>query len=61
MSLMLRGYNVTDDNELPRVLRYCMKCGAAALRFVGRKLVHCDVCGFDLYLNTAAAVAGSKA
>jgi len=48
---------VTDDNELPLVMRYCMKCGAAALRFVGRKLVHCDVCGFDLYLNIAAAVA----
>jgi NADH pyrophosphatase NudC (nudix superfamily) len=48
---------VTDDSELPRVLRYCMKCGAAALRFIGRKLVHCEVCGFDLYLNTAAAVA----
>ena len=48
---------MTEDNELPRVMRYCTKCGAAALRFVGRKLVHCDVCGFDFYLNTAAAVA----
>ena len=39
------------------MLRYCTKCGAAALRFVGTKCVHCDVCGFDLYLNPAAAVA----
>jgi len=45
------------ENELPQVVRYCLKCGAAALRFVGPKLVHCEVCGFDLYLNTAAAVA----
>jgi 8-oxo-dGTP pyrophosphatase MutT (NUDIX family) len=48
---------MADENELPPVLKYCTKCGAAALHFVGRKLVHCDVCGFDLYLNTAAAVA----
>jgi len=46
-----------NGNERARVLRYCPKCGAAALRFVGLKLVHCEVCGFDLYLNTAAAVA----
>lgn len=48
---------MADENELPPVLKYCTKCGAAALRFVGPKRVHCDVCGFDLYLNTAAAVA----
>jgi ADP-ribose pyrophosphatase YjhB (NUDIX family) len=48
---------MTDDDQMRRVMRYCTKCGAAALRFVGRKCVHCDVCGFDLYLNTAAAVA----
>ncbi|UCD52353.1 MAG: NUDIX domain-containing protein [Phycisphaerales bacterium] len=45
------------ENELPQVMRYCLKCGAAALRFIGPKLVHCEACGFDLYLNTAAAVA----
>jgi len=45
------------DSELAPVMRYCMKCGAAALRFVGAKCVHCEVCGFDLYLNPAAAVA----
>lgn len=48
---------MTDENELSRVMRYCPKCGAAALRFIESNLVHCDVCGFDLYLNTAAAVA----
>ncbi len=37
--------------------RYCPKCGAAALRFVGSKLVSCTSCGFELYLNAAAAVA----
>jgi len=45
------------DNELVPVIRYCLKCGAATLRFIGPKLVHCEACGFDLYLNTAAAVA----
>lgn len=46
-----------NEEKLPPVMRYCMKCGAAALRFIGPKVVHCEVCGFDLYLNTAAAVA----
>ena len=54
---MIRGYDVDNNSQRTQVVRHCLKCGAAALRFVGRKLVHCDVCGFDLYLNTAAAVA----
>jgi NADH pyrophosphatase NudC (nudix superfamily) len=45
------------DDRAGRVFRYCPKCGAAALRFAGPKLLHCDVCGFELYLNAAAAVA----
>ena len=49
---------MTSENELPRVLRYCTKCGAAALRLVGPKQIHCEACGFDLFLNPAAAVAG---
>jgi NAD+ diphosphatase len=40
------------------VLKYCPKCGAAALRPVGSKLLRCGACGFELYLNVAAAVAG---
>ena len=48
---------MSNGSGLERVLRYCPKCGAAALRFVGLKQVHCEACGFDLYLNTAAAVA----
>jgi NAD+ diphosphatase len=43
---------------LGTVLRYCPKCGAAALRGVGAKLLRCEACGFELYLNPAAAVAG---
>lgn len=41
-----------------RLFRYCPKCGAAALRMVGAKLLQCGACGFELYLNAAAAVAG---
>jgi NAD+ diphosphatase len=40
------------------VFKYCPKCGAAALRAVGGKLLRCAECGFELYLNVAAAVAG---
>ena len=43
---------------LGSVLKYCPKCGAAALRVVGTKLLRCDACGFELYLNPAAEVAG---
>jgi NAD+ diphosphatase len=39
------------------VLRYCPKCGAAALQSVGSKFVRCSACGFELYINNAAAVA----
>jgi NAD+ diphosphatase len=39
------------------VLRYCPKCGASALKSVGLKLVRCSECGFELYINIAAAVA----
>jgi NAD+ diphosphatase len=39
------------------VFKYCPKCGSAALRLVGGKLLRCGACGFELYLNAAAAVA----
>jgi NAD+ diphosphatase len=40
-----------------RVFKYCPKCGAAALRMEKGKLLWCTACGFELYLNAAAAVA----
>jgi len=40
-----------------RVFKYCPKCGAAELRIAGGKLLRCGPCGFELYLNSAAAVA----
>jgi ADP-ribose pyrophosphatase YjhB (NUDIX family) len=46
------------DVGLGTVLKYCPKCSAAALRPVGAKLLRCAACGFELYLNPAAAVAG---
>ena len=49
----MMGYGVFGS-----VFRYCPKCGAAALRVTGGKLLRCDACGFELYLNPAAAVAG---
>ena len=44
-------------NQPGAVLRHCLKCGAAALRLIGSKQLHCDHCGFEFYLNPAAAVA----
>lgn len=38
--------------------KYCPKCGAASLRWSQGKLLRCEACGFELYLNVAAAVAG---
>jgi NADH pyrophosphatase NudC (nudix superfamily) len=46
------------DGMSGSVLRYCPKCGAAALRMTAGKLLRCEACGFEFYLNTAAAVAG---
>jgi len=46
------------DAESGRVFKYCPKCGAAALRMTGGKLLWCGACGFEFYLNAAAAVAG---
>lgn len=44
-------------NGYGNVLRYCPKCGAAALKAVSLKLFQCSECGFELYINNAAAVA----
>ncbi|MDY0357963.1 MAG: NUDIX domain-containing protein [Sedimentisphaerales bacterium] len=44
-------------NDRGSVLRHCLKCGAAALRLVAGKQLYCDHCGFEFYLNPAAAVA----
>lgn len=46
------------DGELGNVFKYCPKCGAAALRAVGVKLLRCEACGFELYMNPAASAAG---
>lgn len=44
-------------NDRGSVLRHCLKCGAAALRLIAGKQLYCDHCGFEFYLNPAAAVA----
>ena len=41
-----------------KAFKYCPKCGAAAIRAASPKLLRCDACGFELYMNPAAAVAG---
>ncbi len=45
------------DARSGHVMRYCPKCSAAALRAVEAKLLRCEACGFELYMNPAAAVA----
>jgi NAD+ diphosphatase len=47
-----------SDAGFGNVFKYCPKCGAAALHRVSLKELQCDACGFELYLNPAAAVAG---
>jgi NAD+ diphosphatase len=53
-----KGLNMQSSVGSGTALRYCPKCGAAALRAVGAKLLRCQACGFELYMNPAAAVAG---
>jgi len=38
--------------------RYCPKCAAAAMRVISAKLLRCEACGFELFMNPAASVAG---
>ncbi|MBP7051567.1 MAG: NUDIX domain-containing protein [Phycisphaerae bacterium] len=47
-----------SDAQNPGVFRFCPKCGAAAMRTVSSKLLQCQACGFELFLNPAASVAG---
>jgi NAD+ diphosphatase len=49
---------MASDGVSGSVFRYCPKCGASALRIVGGKLLRCEACSFEFYLNAAAAVAG---
>ncbi len=49
---------MTFQAEFGQMFKYCPKCAAAALRMVGNKLLRCEACGFEFYLNPAAAVAG---
>ncbi len=46
------------DSSLGNVFKYCPKCEAAALRTVAAKLLRCEACGFELYMNPVAAVGG---
>jgi mutator protein MutT len=38
--------------------QYCPKCSARALRADSAKSIVCDACGFEFFVNPAAAVAG---
>jgi NADH pyrophosphatase NudC (nudix superfamily) len=40
------------------ILKYCPRCGGAATLDGGSRKIVCGACGFRIYLNTAAAVAG---
>ena len=52
------GSEMGIDTGLGTAFTYCPRCGAAALKVVGLKMLRCAACGFELYLNPAAAVAG---
>lgn len=48
---------MASETGSERVFKYCPKCGAAAVRLMGGKRLQCEACGFEFYLNVAAAVA----
>jgi len=56
-NLLSWGPDVDCMERCGSAFQYCPKCGAAALHFVGSKLIACTNCSFELYLNAAAAVA----
>jgi len=38
------------------LIHYCVRCGAGKFARIGLKKLQCGECGFELYLNSAAAV-----
>ena len=49
--------NSTDKNRPQHVYNYCPKCGSAHFIFDGNRSFTCEECKFNLYINSAAAVA----
>lgn len=43
-------------NSNKNVIRHCPGCGAEGIEWQSAKEIVCGKCGFDLFLNTAAAV-----
>ncbi len=41
-----------------KVLKFCPKCGSAPFEIFGERSLKCKSCGFHLYINSSAAVAG---
>ncbi len=52
------GFGANPEAEPARVLRHCPRCGAAAVDVEAAYCLRCRSCGFELFLNAAAAVAG---
>lgn len=48
---------MNSSDSRPQSFRYCPRCSSARLRTQGTKLLRCADCGFEYYLNPAAAVA----
>jgi ADP-ribose pyrophosphatase YjhB (NUDIX family) len=44
------------DKDNARSFRYCPRCGSDKLRAASAKKFECPDCGFEFFLNTAAAV-----
>ncbi len=41
-----------------KVFKFCPKCGSGKFKFEGKRSFLCSDCGFNLYINSSAAVAG---
>jgi NAD+ diphosphatase len=52
------GSGANPEAEPERVLRHCPRCGAATVDVEAAYCLKCRSCGFQLFLNAAAAVAG---
>jgi NAD+ diphosphatase len=52
------GSGANPEAEPASVLRHCPRCGATAVDVEAAYCLKCRSCGFELFLNAAAAVAG---
>ena len=54
--MMRTGRDLIDDHKPEHVLKFCPRCGSEGFGFKAGKSFSCRECGFEFFINAAAAV-----